>query len=283
MTFKLFNRDCIDLSDVEPNISLVYLDPPYSSKTEDKYFGVGNTFDEYLSFIHKRLLTFKSILHPKGANVVIHIDQKASHYIKVMMDELYGRSNFKNEIIWCYSSPSIAKKHLPRKHDVLLNYGLGDYPFNPEYAPHKAFRPNGDKGWNPETDWDKLKERGKLLEDWWEIPSLCRNEGEKTGYKTQKPLKLMDRLVRMFSNEGDTILDPFCGSGSFLEAGLKLNRNVIGIDVSKEAIEIAGKRLEECSKQMETSSPSEKEIDALWGSRPKSKPPVFPNIPKVPQ
>lgn len=242
--FKLLHRDCLDLSGIDPTVSLIYLDPPYADRHQDKYYGVGDSFDEYLSFMHKRLSAFKSVMHPKGANIVVHLDFKAHAYVRVMMDEIYGRSNFRNEIIWCYSSPSIAKRWLPKKHDVLLNFGLGDYPFNPEYVAHKAFRPNGDKGWNPETDWGKLKERGKLLEDWWAIPSLCRNEKEKQNYATQKPLKLMERLVRMFSNEGDTILDPFCGSGSLLEAGMKLKRNVIGIDVSKEAIEIAGKRLE---------------------------------------
>jgi site-specific DNA-methyltransferase (adenine-specific) len=241
MTIQLLNEDCVNVKLAD--ISCIYLDPPYSSKAEDQYYGVGDTFEEYLGFMKERLKVLKTCM-AANSNILIHIDWKASHYLKMICDEIFGRRNFQNEIVWAYDSPSVAKSHLPRKHDVILWYGLGDYAYNQIFVPYKNLSVGGKTSWSPNVNKDDYIKKGKSLTDCWsDIPALCRNEKEKNGWKTQKPLKLMERIVSMFSNESQTIYDPFCGSGSFLEAGVKLNRNVIGVDISSDAIEIAKKRL----------------------------------------
>jgi DNA modification methylase len=240
---KLINRDCLDMTNIE-NVSLVYMDPPYSDKTEDKYYGVGDTFEEYLDYMKARLVSIKNVLHT-NSNVLVHVDQKSSHYLKVICDTIFGRSNFQNEIVWCYASPSVAKSHLPRKHDTILWYGIGEYAFNQPHVPYVGkLKVGGKTSWNPDAKEEAYTDKGKKLEDWWtDIAALCRNESEKLGYSTQKPIKLMNRIVETFSNPGDIVMDPFCGSGSLLEAAFRLDRSAIGLDISTAAIELASKRL----------------------------------------
>ena len=244
MTIELFERDCLDMTGIE-NVQLVYLDPPYSCKSEDQYYGVGDSFEDYLTFIKERLTSIKKALDPAGSNVLIHLDAKAVHYVKVNADAIFGRDNFQNEIIWCYSNPSSVKSHLPRKHDTILWYGMGKRAFNQPLIPYEGKLSIGGKtSWNPDAKKEDYLKKGKKLEDWWnDIPSLCRNEKEKLSYATQKPMALMNRIIETFSNPGDLVMDPFCGSGSFLDAANKLGRNCIGFDISDRAIAIAKKRL----------------------------------------
>jgi len=250
--FRLYNNDCANMQ--LENIKLIYLDPPFGSKREDKFYGATENFEEYLDYMRVRLEKLKTFMHPDGANIIVHIDQKASHYIKVMMDGVFGRENFLNHIVWCYTGPSVVKAYLPRKHDDLLWYGVGDYTFNQETISYQAkLKVGGNTSWNPDkkgTEEEYLA-KGKKLEDWWvDIPSLCRNEKEKreTKYPTQKPLKLMSRIIKMFSNEGDTVYDPFMGSGSFLHAAIELNRQALGSDISDKAITLATERLSKIAK-----------------------------------
>ncbi len=224
------------------NPTLIYMDSPYSCKKEDSYYGVGDTFEEYLEFMEDRL---RHVCALDDFNIVLHVDPKASHYLKVILDKLLGRSSFINEIIWCYSGPSVAKYNLPRKHDVLLYYRIGNAPFNPQRIPYKALSAGGKTSWCGEKlDVEKYLARGKLLEDWWtDIAALQRNEGEKVGYKTQKPLKLLKRIIALFSNENDLVFDPMCGSGTTGHAALNLKRRFVGCDIDPKAVEIAQKRL----------------------------------------
>jgi len=242
--YELHNLDCKDL--VTDPVSLVYMDPPYSCLSEDIYYGVGDTLDEFVEYMKVRLTNIKSIM-AKNSNILVHMDYKAIHYIKVMMDELFGRDNFRNEIIWCFSNPASTKRWLPRKHNTILWYGMGDYSFNQPRIPYKTkMNVGGDSAWSKEKiPWEHYEKKGKLLEDWWiDIPAICRNEPEKNGYATQKPFQLMKRIVDTWSNEGDRILDPFCGSGSLLEAGASIGRIAVGSDKNPAAIEIAKTRLE---------------------------------------
>lgn len=245
MTVQLFEQDCINIPKEVDNIQLVYLDPPYSCKSEDQYYGVGDSFEEYLLFIKDRLASIKKVLHPTGSNVLIHLDAKAVHYVKIVADTIFGRDNFQNEIIWCYASPSSSKTHLPRKHDTILWFGVGKYAFNQPLIPYEGKLSIGGKtSWNPDVKKEDYLKKGKKLEDYWtDIPSLCRNEKEKLHYSTQKPLALMKRIIETFSNPGDLVMDPFCGSGSFLDAANKLGRSCIGFDISNKAIEVSKKRL----------------------------------------
>lgn len=241
----LYHADCISVD--EKDISLIYTDPPYSSKQEDQFYGTGDTFEQYLEFMEARLSHLKKCLKPEGSNILVHLDQKAVHYVKVMMDTIFGRKNFRNEIIWCYSSPSVATRWLPKKHDLILHFSVGEkYTFNQPFVPYTAKLTVGGKtAWNPDVKAEDYIDKGKRLEDWWvDVASLCRNEKERLGYKTQKPLKLMERIVNTFSNLGDKVYDPFCGSGSLLHAAAKLGRVPVGADISPEAIEITNRRLE---------------------------------------
>jgi DNA modification methylase len=241
--YELHLTDCKDLV-IDP-VDLIYLDPPYSSKKEDEYYGEGETLDEFLAYMKERLENLQKLMKP-SANILVHVDYKAVHYLKVMMDGMFGRDSFKNEIIWCFSNPASAKKWLPRKHNTILWYGVGDYIFNQPRIPYKTkMNVGGAAAWSKEKiPWEKYEQKGKLLEDWWtDIPALCRNEPEKTGYATQKPRKLMQRVVEIWSNAESRILDPFCGSGSLIETGVSLGRYSIGSDKSKQAIDIAQERV----------------------------------------
>jgi len=256
----IFNQDCIDLELPDnQELSLVYLDPPYGPKEDDAYYGVGDNAHEYLSFMHDRLIHLSDIM-PEDSNIVVHLDWKYAHNVKVMMDSIFGRENFRNEVIWGFSNPSKNTRWMPRKHQNLLWYGRGDYVFNPQRIPHKTkMNVGGPSAWSKEKiPWEEYEKKGKLLEDWWtDIPAICRNEPEKTGWQTQKPLALMRRIISLWSNEGDWILDPFMGSGSLLEAGTRMNRQVIGCDISEEAVDIAKKRIRLASREdifTETSS-----------------------------
>lgn len=243
--YELHNVDCKDL--VTNPVSLIYMDPPYSYESEDTYYGVGATFKDFLDYMKERFLNIKSLMK-NDSNILVHMDYKAIHYIKVIMDEIFGRENFRNEIIWCFSNPASAKRWLPRKHNTILWYGMGEYVFNQPRIPYKTkMNVGGDSAWSKEKiPWEQYEKKGKLLEDWWiDMPAICRNEPEKNGYATQKSLKLMQRIVEIWSNPLERILDPFCGSGSFLEAGVSLNRAVVGSDKNSKAIEIAKSRLEE--------------------------------------
>lgn len=126
--------DCL-LLEVPTDTRLIYMDPPFGPVGEDTYFGVGENFHAYLSYMHARITHLTRGL--KNYNFVLHVNWRSSHYPKCMVDGIVGREKFQNEIVWAYSSPSVAKRHLPRKHDVLLWWGVGDYPFNPLRVPYK--------------------------------------------------------------------------------------------------------------------------------------------------
>lgn len=240
---ELHEGDCLGVT-IDP-VSLIYLDPPYGHRTIDEYYGVGDTLEEYLDFMRLRLEHFRGLLLP-DSNIVVHVDYRAVHYLKVICDKIFGYDNFRNEIVWCFSGPSVAKSYMPRKHQNLLWYGLGDYPFNQVRVPYsKGLSVGGPSSWAGEAvDAADYQKRGKLLESWWtDIPAIQRNEKEKTGWKTQKPLKLMKRIVSMLSNEGQRVYDPFMGSGTTLEAARDLGRVPVGCDLSPGALAIVRKRL----------------------------------------
>lgn len=209
------------------------MDPPFGPVNEDVYFGVGEDLPEYLAYMKERVEHLTRGL--TNFNFVLHVNWRASHYLKVEVDKVLGRKNFRNEITWVYSGPSVAGSHLPRKHDVLLWWGTGQYPFNPLRIPYKeGLSVGGVSSWHGDVlDAIVYKERGKLIEDWWaDIPSLCRNEKEKLGYPTQKPAKLLNRVVSMFSNPGDLVLDPMMGSGTTGRAALSQGRRFLGCDLT---------------------------------------------------
>ena len=235
----------------------------------------------YLSYMVERLIWMKGILRPKGS-LYLHCDPTASHYIKVMLDGIFGHNNFRNEIIWHYKNrwPAKAKK-FQSNHDVILFYSKTDqYGFTPVMIPGERVLKDIDRGWGTDTitrSGDKIRrlriydekkvasaaEAGRLpmhdesvnqtgksglkpCSDVWDINLINPRSKERLGYATQKPLALLDRIIKASTKEGDTVLDPFCGCATTLEAAHKLKRKWIGIDIAIHAVKrVAAVRLTE--------------------------------------
>ena len=201
----------------------------------------------YVSYIAERVAEMHRLLKDTGS-FYLHCDPTASHYLKVMLDEIFGKANFKNELLWCYTGPTNTKKYFPRKHDAILFYAKSDhYVFNPQRKSHKRQTlSSGATGMaSRNKPFDEVRrlealalKKGKLIENWWpDIPSGSHiSKSERLGYPTQKPLALLERIIKASSNESALVLDPFCGCGTTAEAAFNLNRNFIGIDISPYAV-----------------------------------------------
>lgn len=189
----------------------------------------------YLTMMAVRLLEMRRVLAPTGS-IYLHCDPTASHYLKQLMDALFGREQFRNEIVWCYSSGGASKKHFARKHDVLLLYGRErDSVHNVIRVPYATPDVDGRSGFHPE---------GKMLQDWWaDIGIISTTGSERSGYPTQKPLKLLERIITASSNENDVVLDPFAGCATTCVAAEKLNRQWVGIDLCSKSAELVVERL----------------------------------------
>ena len=209
----------------------------------------------YLSYMVQRLLPMKGILKPTGS-IYLHCDPTASHYIKVMMDAIFGHKNFRNEIVWCYTGPGSPKmRQFNRKHDTILWYSKGStWTFNADAVrlPHadktKANYKGGLEGSGfSGSDEPALPAGGKVPETWWTgIAIAPRSKKQYMRYATQKPLALLERIILASSNPGDVVFDPFCGCATTLEAAHKLGRKWIGVDIAIHAVKRVAKiRLED--------------------------------------
>ena len=200
----------------------------------------------YLVYMAIRLIECCRVLKNKGS-LYLHCDPTMSHYLKIVLDCIFGESNFKNEIIWhYYNGSNRSHANFGRKHDVILFYSKSDnaiynwdimreaYAENSTYAEGTKY---GSKGFI------RGNVNGKLMHDVWKVPSINNMSKERTGYPTQKPLKLLERIIKASSNEGDVILDPFCGCATTCIASEKLGRKWIGIDVSHKAYDLVRERL----------------------------------------
>ena len=205
----------------------------------------------YLVNMTARLLPLRRVLKSTGS-IYLHCDPTASHYLKIIMDVIFIKQNFRNEIIWCYTRPSSPYKQFPRTHDVILFYTkTDDAPFYRDairipYDVETIARTNrnpGDKSVMGERGKDRLNPLGKIPESWWRIPMLQGNARERLGYPTQKPEALLERIILASTKEGDWVLDPFCGCGTSLAVAERLHRNWIGIDISMQAVNIISKRM----------------------------------------
>jgi len=210
----------------------------------------------YLTYMSQRIIEMHRVLKDTGS-LYLHCDSTASHYLKILLDFVFCKNNFRNEIVWCYTGPSGAKKNFPAKHDTILRYSKSDtFVFNSDLIriPYKAL--HTDKGKNAKI-WKtegKLQdeairqqyiEKGKIPEDFWtDIPSGGHiSPEERTGYPTQKPLALLHRIIKASSNEDDVVLDPFCGCATTCVAAQQLDRKWIGIDLEKQSVNILIERL----------------------------------------
>ena len=202
----------------------------------------------YLVMMGIRIVEMHRLLKDTGS-LYLHCDPTASHYLKIILDAIFGTNNFRNEIVWGYKGPTNTKHWFPRKHDIILFYGKTKSAiFNPDNLRVDYTRISG-TGINSLTRGDRTPEevqaleaeyatRGKLIEDYWvDIPGAGHmSKHERLGYPTQKPIELYKRIIAASSNEGDLILDPFCGCGTTLMAAEAEGRQWIGIDLTYLAI-----------------------------------------------
>ncbi|MFX1590351.1 MAG: site-specific DNA-methyltransferase, partial [Promethearchaeota archaeon] len=267
------------LKDFSGKINLIYIDPPFATGGNFNYkihIGEKNfsesakaysdTWKEgleaYLSFLHKRLVLMKHLLSENGS-IYVHLDWHVSHYIKIILDEIFGSENFRNEIIWSYPAASVqTRRFFIRSYDVILFYTKSDdYVFNDnpniymEYSnrvknalkkdEHGIFYYRGGSHNGKKLSRKVyVKEGGIFPRDVWnDIPYIRANTMEYQGFSTQKPERLLKRIILASSNEKDLIADFFCGSGTSLIVAEKLNRRWIGCDIAKHAIHITRKRI----------------------------------------
>ena len=207
----------------------------------------------FLCWLAVRVLEMHRILKPTGS-LYLHIDHTAGAWVKAMLDAVFGRTQFRNEIIWAYTGPGSPKmRQFNRKHDTILWYAKGlSWVFNGDEVriPHTKLNTNK-KGaaiaapLTPEERDDYLK-KGKIPETWWpDFSPVGRIKKERTGWPTQKPLALYERIIKASSNEGDMVLDPFAGCATTCVAAEKLNRQWVGIDINKEAETVTFGRLQD--------------------------------------
>lgn len=272
------------------SIDMIYLDPPYNTGRNFYYFE--DKFADFPSFMEERILECHRTLKKDG-NIIIHVEPRISHHIRIICDKIFGENNFRNEIVWHSGGNAKNKYQLGRNHDTIIVYSKTSKPkFFPMYTPysteykkgtklcsiHKKIyntsaahnsqpevnpRPNLTYEWNGHTkQWyfskEKMKElhddnrleynekgiprvkrfldemEGIPIRDTWDDISSIQN-GEKTKYATQKPVKLLERIVKLYSCEGDLCMDPFAGSGTLGRACINLKRNYILFDINPEA------------------------------------------------
>ncbi|HOT99968.1 MAG TPA: DNA methyltransferase [Anaerolineaceae bacterium] len=205
----------------------------------------------YLVNMTARLIPLRRVLKETGS-IYLHCDPTASHYLKMIMDVIFGKQNFRNELIWCYTRPSSPLRQFPRTHDVILFYTKTNrtpfyrdairVPYDEETIARSNRNP-GEKSSMGKKGKDRLNPLGKIPESWWRIPMLQGNSTERLGYPTQKPEALLERIIKASSKEGDWVLDPFCGCGTSVAVAERLNRNWIGIDISMQSVNVIMERM----------------------------------------
>lgn len=275
------------LKEYRGKIDLIYIDPPFDSKAdykktievrgvgkaasdstsfEEKQYGDIWTNDEYLQFMYERLLLMRELLSDKGS-IFMHCDWHKNHHLRCLMDEVFGPSNFVNEIAWCYYGPgSPGMRQFNRKHDNILWYSKTHnvWKFNADAVrvPHDEKTTGNFKQGLRGSGFiagDYNLADGKIPEDWWEMAIAGRypNDGVKrVGYPTEKPFKLLERIISAATDEGDIVADFFMGSGVTQMCAMRMGRRFIGADINLGAIQTTTKRLLSVAKELEDSQTS---------------------------
>lgn len=274
---------CAYLKEKGVKIDLVYIDPPFASGAdyakkvyvrrnpkvaevieqaeteidseelrtfEEKMYGDVWDKERYLNWMYENLMAIKSVMS-ETASIYVHLDWHIGHYVKILMDEIFGEDNFKNEIVWCYTGPTNQKNNFPRKHDLLFLYNRSDqYIFNGDDVRinfKKSTKSGGKTSLAGKQDDDILEEidkKGKIVEDWWiDIADLGKVHNQDVGYATQKPEALLERIIKASSNEGMLVADFFGGSGVTAAVANKLGRRFIHCDIGINSIETTRDRL----------------------------------------
>ena len=260
--FQGDNKDLLNILRSRKNrdkISLIYIDPPFYTNTDREavveegegkkrrlaYRDNWDDMGEYLTMLGLRLMLMRDVLAEDGL-IFVHVDWHAVHYIRIMMDDIFGADRFVNEIIWHYKSGGSTKKHFARKHDNILVYSKSaKYSFYPQKEKSynrglKPYRFKGVEEFKDDVGWYTMVN----MKDVWNIDMVGRTSGERNGYATQKPEKLMERIILSASKEGDLVADFFCGSGTFGVVAARLGRSFIMSDNSQLAMNIAAERME---------------------------------------
>lgn len=258
------------LRDYKGKIDLIYIDPPFNvgadftmnlpigdnGETMDKDQSTlemvayrdmwGKGVDSYLHIMLERFILMKELLSENGS-MYVHLDWHVGHYIKILLDDLFGQENFRNEIVWCYRGGGVPRKGFANKHDILYFYSKSqDFTFNIQFVPYseasKALIKS--KGGVSIDNKPRDLDRGAHMPDWWsDINSLQTWSPERTGFDTQKREALLERIIKASSNEGDLVADFFCGSGTTGAVAEKLGRRWIMADLGRFAIHTSRKRL----------------------------------------
>lgn len=280
-------------------INLIYVDPPFAtgadfsiniklgdlewtkeaSVIEEKAYRDtwGRGLDSYLQMMYDRLVLMRELLADNGS-IYVHLDWHVGHYVKIIMDEIFGKENFINEIVWCYKEREMPLRQWNPKHDVILMFAKNEeqrrFYYDRVLEPYSdvtrgKFKYQDEKGWYqirgkaiesspvdradgltpeheemyPDMTYRQYLKGGVPPRDWWTIPIINKAAAERIYFPTQKPEALLDRIIKASSNEGDLVADFFPGSGTTLAVAEKLGRRWIGADLSKFAIHTTRKRL----------------------------------------
>ncbi len=273
MASEVRHGDCLDTvkSLASGAVDLIYVDPPFFTQkthlmaarnrvTTFQFSDEWESRKEYIEFLSDRLHEFRRVLKTTGS-IFFHCDTNASHHIRCLLDEVFGDGMFRSEIIWHYRRWSNSQRNPLPSHQTIFFYSKTD-----NYQYHQLF-----DEYSPSTNVDQILQRrqrdehgkaiyardrqgnviydghksGVPIADVWDIPFLNPKARERVGYPTQKPILLLERIIRLATAPGDLVLDPFCGSGTTLVAAALLDRNSLGIDVSQEAVQLTRQRLEQ--------------------------------------
>lgn len=282
---------CAWLKEKGIKVDLVYIDPPFASSRdyakkvylrrnpkkaealarvddridsedsrlfEEKMYGDIWQKESYLNWMYENLMAIKSVMSDT-ASIYVHLDWHIGHYVKILMDEIFGEDKFINEIVWCYTGPTNQKNNFPRKHDLIFLYSKSDhYNFNGDSVRvkfKKSTKSGGKTSLVGRRDDDVLEEidkKGKIIEDWWtDIADLGKVHNQDVGYTTQKPEALLERIIKASSNEGMLVADFFGGSGVTATVANRLGRRFIHCDIGINSIETTRDRLRKAGAEFE--------------------------------
>jgi DNA methylase N-4/N-6 domain protein len=272
---NVYNVDCLEgMKELEnESIDLIYLDPPFFTQRKQKlsnklrieysFEDKWKDMNEYLDFLKRRFFEMKRVLKEDG-NIFVHCDKIANHRIRILLEEVFGEENFRTEIIWTYKRWSNSKKGLLEGHQNIYHFSKSSkFKFNilyQEYSPStnidqilqmRERDENGKSVYKKDENGAIMygtSKNGVPLNDVWQIPFLNPKAKERVGYPTQKPIELLERILKIASNEGDIVLDPFLGSGTTVVAAKLLKRNFIGFDINSNAVGLSQHRLKELIK-----------------------------------
>lgn len=275
------------LKNYRGKVDLIYIDPPFDSKAdykkkidvkgvgkaesdissfEEKQYGDIWTNDEYLQFMYERLLIMRELLSDSGS-IYVHCDWHKSSYLRMILDEVFGIDRFRNEIVWSYFGFKRAtSKKFPQKHDIIYSYTKNvEYTWNVQYKPHsddyiKRFKKDENgrlyrDDVNPTGGGTRIiyldEVEGDIIDSVWnDIPPVNPVAKERCNYPTQKPEKLIERIIKSSTNPGDIVFDCFMGSGTTQAVAMKLGRRFLGADINLGAVQTTTKRLVSIAKEI---------------------------------